>query len=311
MPTYADSPNLTVKANLKQPTRISRAVASLAAKRFVADRIFTRGSEDQVRGGAMQYEQSESIYLDTPQDVEEIAERGDWPRAGWSEQIFSELVHQYGLEVPLSNLAIRRNARDQLVRAQLKLANMLVRFVDTKAMTLLTTHASIQTQAASALWTNVATNIHSDVGAALEKLDILDEGFDLDAAVLIINPRRVDDLVNNTALANRLPREVRDSSIATGRAAPFMGLREIITTNQLAQDKALVVIPRICGTIADERPDPEEGFQAYQPDGGDFAPIWVKVYPENRPKDTIIAAGRWPAMALVEPRAIVRIDGVS
>jgi hypothetical protein len=36
----------------------------------------------------------------------------------------------------------------------------------------------------------------------------------------------------------------------------------------------------------------------------------VKTYKEE-PKDTIIAAGIWPALAAVAPRAIVRIDGIN
>ncbi|MDQ5821228.1 MAG: hypothetical protein M3540_07305 [Actinomycetota bacterium] len=308
MPPYSSSPSLTVAANLKQPIRISRDLASLATKRFIADKVFTRGTPDQVAGGSMVYEKSESIYLD--RDVEEIAERGSWPRTGWSEALYTELVHQYGLEVPISNLAIRRNQRDQFVRGQLKLANMLVKFVDTKAMSLLTTVVGgVQTLSASAVWTTVGTKIASDIAAAQEMIDILDEG--LVADTLILNPRRRDDLINNDQLAARLPREAGATAITTGEQAPFMGLRQILYTNQIAQTTAVLMASNLAGTIADERPDPEEGFQAYQPAGGDFAPIWVKVYDDHSPKDKIVAAGRWPAMALVEPRAVVVITGVS
>jgi len=34
------------------------------------------------------------------------------------------------------------------------------------------------------------------------------------------------------------------------------------------------------------------------------------VYKEDRAKDSIIAAGRWPAMALTDPGAVVLITGV-
>jgi hypothetical protein len=34
------------------------------------------------------------------------------------------------------------------------------------------------------------------------------------------------------------------------------------------------------------------------------------VYAENRPKDTIIAGGIWPALALTDPGAVTLITGV-
>ena len=309
MPTYTgNSPNLTVAANLKQPVRISRDLASLATKRFIADKIFQKGTPQEVAGGSMVYEKSESIYLE--RDVEEIAERGVWPRTGWSEQLFQEFVRQYGLEVPISNLAIRRNQRSRLITAQIKLANMLVKLVDTKAMALLTTvTGGVQTMGASALWTNVATKIASDIAAAQEMIDILDEGEF--GTTLILNPRRRDDLLNNDQLAARLPRENGITAIQRGEQAPFMGLQDILYTNQIAIDKAVLVVPKAAGVIADERPDPEEGFVAYQPAGADFAPIWTQVYDEKPAKDKILSAGRWPAMALLEPRFVVVITGVA
>src|SRR4051812_2751852 len=101
MPTYAgQTPALTVNALLKQPQRISRDLANLVYQRLIADRILVAGTPEQVAGGSMQYQQAESIFVDTPRDVEEIAQRGDWPRASWTEQILSALVKQYGLEVP-------------------------------------------------------------------------------------------------------------------------------------------------------------------------------------------------------------------
>jgi hypothetical protein len=72
---------------------------------------------------------------------------------------------------------------------------------------------------------------------------------------------------------------------------------------------AFVMDRTVAGVIADETPDPAEGFQAYDPGDGK-APIWVKVYKEE-PKDTVLAGARWPAMALVAPKAIVKITAVA
>jgi hypothetical protein len=311
MPTYPVSPQLTVDALLKQPTMISRDLVNVLVQRggFVADQIFAKGTPESVAGGAMRFQRSESAYPD--RNDEEIAARGDWPRTGWTEALMTAAVKQFGLETVINGLAIRRNQMDQITRGERKLANQLVKFVDTQAMALLldtTGNPTIQTQAASAFWTIAGTDVISDVSKAQEKLDILDEG--LIGSTLVLNKVHRKSLINNTVLRAALPREVRDASVQTGDVLPFMGLDKILFTNQLAAQTGILMDPVAAGTIADERPDPAEGWQAYDPGPG-FAPIYVMVYDEKRPKDKIIASGRWPAMALIEPRAICLITGIS
>jgi hypothetical protein len=308
VPTYANSPTLTVAALLKQPTRISRDLVNLAYKRLIADRLFVRGSAEQVAGGALVYQEAESIYMD--RDPEEIAERADWPRTGWTEAVKTQPVRQYGFEAPISNLAIRRNQMDQVVRAERKLANSLVRFVDSKAMAFLEAGAGTS-QGSGAVWTTAGTDIILEVGKAQESIEIQDNGYDgFSGATLVLHTNMRDALLNNTALRAALPRETNDSQIRTGMMAPFLGLREILFTPQITATVALLIDTGVAGTIADEPPDPKEGFAAYNPGPG-FAPIYVKVYEEPQPKNQIIAAGRWPAMAITDPKAIVKITAVA
>jgi hypothetical protein len=206
MPTYPQaSPTLTVQALLKQPRRISRDLASLVYQRLITPSLFVRGSADEVAGGAMQYQQAESIFLDTTQDVEEIATRGDWPRVGWSEALRSAMVKQYGLEVPISNLAIRRNQISQFSRAMRKLANNIVRFVDTQSIALLTdTAQGINTGAAAAAWSIAGTDIISEIAAMQESIETQNNGYSgFDGAILVLHTTRRKDLLNNTVLQER------------------------------------------------------------------------------------------------------------
>jgi hypothetical protein len=91
--------------------------------------------------------------------------------------------------------------------------------------------------------------------------------------------------------------------------APFLGLREILFSSQVTATKAILIDSSVAGTIADEQPDPSEGFVAYDP-GPSFAPIYVKVYEHPESKGKVVAAGRWPAMALTDPKAITVITGI-
>lgn len=294
--------SLTVNQLLKQPSTISRDLLNVILQRggFLADKLLVNGSADEVAGGAMRYQRSGDSYTD--HDPEEIAEDADWPRAGWTEEMRTEAVKQYGLEVPISMLAIRRNQMSQVARAERRLANQLVKFVDSKAITLLRTDADIQTTGASN-WTAAAADIIGDIATAQEAMDVLDEG--LNGSVLVLPKTMRVHFLSNTDLRDALKTQNGSESVRTGQVSSFLGLDEIYFTNQLPDDEALVIDPGVAGVIADEAPDPAEGWQAYSPGPG-FKPIYVQTYQEKRPKRTVIAAGRWPAMALVEPRAVFK-----
>lgn len=300
---------ISVKALLKQPQVISRDLLNILIQRggFLADQLLISGTPEQVAGGSAVFQRSGSAYVEAGRDVEEIAEDSDWPRAGWTEQILTELVRQYGLEIPLSNLTIRRNQMDQVTRAERRLANQIVKFVDTIAITLLRTDPGIQTMAGSAVWTNPATDVIGDVASAQQLMDVIDEG--LSGSVLVLNKTRRAPLIRNTALRDALKTINGSQIVQTGNVSNFLGLDNIYFTNQIPATEALIVDPGVAGTIADEPPDAAEGWQAYDPGPG-FRPIYVQVYRENRPKRTVVAAGRWPAMGLVEPRAVVKITGI-
>lgn len=308
-PFTTSNPNasLTVNQLLKQPQIISRDLLNVILQRggFVADQLLVQGTPEQVAGGSMIYQRTQNSYLDGP--VEEIAEDADWPRTGWTEDMRTEAVRQYGLEVPISMLAARRNQMDQVTRAERRLANQIVKFVDSKAITLLTTDPAIQTMAGSAAWTVAGTDVISDVAEAQELMDILDEG--LFGSVLVLNKTRRADLLRNTGLKAAFQGLSGSPTIQSGQVSEFLGLDKIIFTNQMPLATGLLVDPGVAGTIADESVDPSEGWQAYDPGPG-FKPIYVQVYQEKRPKRNVVAAGRWPAMALIEPKAVVKITGI-
>jgi hypothetical protein len=314
MPTYpgqgGTGEQLTILALLKQPQRISRDLVNLVSKRLIADRLFVHGTPEQVAGGSMQYQLAESIYLDT--DVtEEIAAGADWPRTTWTEAALSELVRQYGLEVLITNLMIRRHQMDQVTRAERKLANNLVRFIDTKAFALLEDSTKGQnTQTSAAAWSTAGTDIILEVAKAQTAIETQDNGYEgFQGATMIMNTSRRDNLLNNTGLRAALPREKSDGQIQTGMMAPFLGLKEILFSSRITATKAIVMDTGIAGTFADERPDASEGFVGYDP-GPAFAPIYVKVYEHPESKGQVVAAGRWPAMALVDPKAVTIISGI-
>lgn len=316
MPLFStDSPALTVDVLLKQPTLISRALISLVSKRLVADKVFIHGTPDQVAGGAMRYQSLESIYLNDA--AQQVAEGADFPLSAWSETVNTAPVNNFGQGFPVTNLAIRRNQRDVITRGTMKLANSIAKAIDTLAMaTLVNTGAypAIQTVAASAHWAINTTDIISDVAAAQGALETKDNGYNgFQGATLILNTVHRASLIDNTVLRGALPRERMggDTQIETGMMAPFLGLDQILFTGQLASTTGILLDSTIAGVIADEPPDPNEGWVSDTPDGQD-SPVYVKVEKYGKPAvQTAVFGGRWPAIALTQPDAVCLITGIA
>lgn len=303
MPTYPGQPELTVDILLKQPRLLARALTDLAAKRFVADKLFARGTPEMVAGGSARYQRSETIYPD--REIEEVGVRSEFPRTGWSEEILTAVVHKYGLEVPISFESIRRNQMDQMARAQVKLSNALTKYVDGKAMALLLTDPDVGTFGATGDWSTAATDIIFDIAKARKAISDQDEGYEADT--LVVNPAQELDLIADKDIRDALPREGGGPrpGVVTGNAAPILGLTQILVTPQLTAGKVIVCNSKVIGTIADEKPGPEEGYSSYQPTGGNFAPLFVKVYEDTERDTKIIRCMRLPAMWLAEPKAAV------
>ncbi len=309
MPTTypGGGPQITVEALLKNPRLLVRRLTDLASKRFIADRVLIRGSSDQVIGGAALFQRSESIYMS--RDAEEVGVRAEYPRAAWTEALYVAAVKKYGLEFPIADEARRRNGIDQVERGQIKIANSLVKFVDTLLMALLyDTTQGVQTMAASGDWSTAATDVIFDIATAKALIANQDEGYEADT--LIVHPNQELDLIVDSDLRNAMPREgaAPQGSVITGRAVPILGLRQVLVSNAVTAGQPIVMQSNVAGTIADEAPIADEGYVSMAP-GPNQMPIYVKKYREENVDETIIRGARFPAMWLAEPKAVVKITG--
>lgn len=305
MPTYPGSPEITVDALLQRPQLLVRQLTDLVYQRFVADAIFTRGGPGQVTGGAVWYQRAESIFLD--RDPEEVGVRSEFPRAGWTEEVFSAFVHKYGLEVPIAYESIRRNQIDQVARAQRKLANGLVRFVDTMAIDFILADTDLLGDSATGHWGGGSDDIIKDLASARTDIENQNQGYVADTVVM--SPTNNLQLLLNEDIRNALPRETSSGSIQTGRPVPILGFDNMIVTPQMPDEKVLVCQSKVFGTVADEQPDASEGYSTYNAGGG-FATLFVKVYNNENRDERIIRCARFPAMWISEPKAAYVIDSV-
>ena len=294
-----DSPSLSVQVFLKQPTNVARALTALTWQRYVADKIFLRGSAESVAGGTARYERAETIFLDRA--AAKRAPRASFRRAGSDEDVRTAIAQEYGLEVPIPFRTIRRNQRDVLGRNLRKLANSIVDAVDDVAINLILTDSDVQTTGASADWSTGSTDIIKDIAGARKAIREQNQGYEADT--LILNEAQALDIITDADLRDAMPRESMVNPAMTGMIAPFMGFRQVLVTNTLTAGKVIVMDSRFGGTIADEELDPIEDYVAFSP-GGEFRPIQTKVYKSQETDEIIVRGMRTPVMYLTDPKAI-------
>lgn len=131
-PTYSGN-TLTVDTALQQPTRITRRIADLTLQRFITSAVFATGGG--VTGGAVVYDQAtlNDLYLD--RDVERVGPGDEFPLVTSSRQAPKvALVEKWGGKFFITDEARDRNDSTLFNQQVTKLANTIVRRVNTRAV---------------------------------------------------------------------------------------------------------------------------------------------------------------------------------
>lgn len=308
---YPDATPLTVSVLMRQPEVIARRMSDLTEDRFFADRIFMRGTPSSVQGGAVRFQRAESRRVEGGASrVGKIGTRSEFPRASIASNLHEAFVEEYGLEVPISGRAIRRNQIDVVQRALLKLANSVVTAVDTEAVDLFLSDSAIHNLPGADWGTD--GRAFTDLAAARAYSAGLNEGYVLDT--LIIHRDQSLDLLTDAQVRDAMPRESLVNPMVTGEVAPFGGVSEVFVTDAAAlAGKAIVCQRGMVGTVADEELAPEEGYTTYVPPGSEGVVggprVATMIYPENG-SDMVVRALRAPAMWIAEPGAAVILTGI-
>ena len=125
---------LTISRFLNSPALVMRRLRTIAEARFIADSILSGRYETS--GGALLYEQTESIFTAKPPEaVNAGAEYPRSPAAPGPAALAG--VTKWGQDVPVTDEHIHRYGRRAVDIALLKITNYLVKQVDTTAMTLI------------------------------------------------------------------------------------------------------------------------------------------------------------------------------
>jgi len=306
---------LTISRFLNSPAAVMRRLRTLTENRFIADVLLSGRFE--VSGGSLLYEQSESIY--TSRAPEAVNAGAEYPMASATPGTAAlAAIVKWGQDVPVTDEQIGRYGGRAVEVALIKIANYIIRQVDTVALaaiaaaTTATRLAGSPGGVGSARAWSIITNDPATSSAPLldlmggaAEIRALDQGYEPDIAVM--NDMSLARLVSNAAVISGLSREDRNSVTAAGLDAvrEIAGLIPLPTNNLPVASTVFVLDSTMLGGLGYERiPSPE-----YQGDPANG----VESYSRRDPAatDKWILRGRRPIVPIVqEPGAAFKITNV-
>jgi hypothetical protein len=299
---------LTISRFLNSPALVQRRLRTIAEARFLSDAILTGRYETS--GGALLYEQTESIYTSkAPEAVNAGAEYPRSPAAPGPAALAA--VTKWGQDVPVTDEHIHRYGRRAVDVAMLKITNYLVKMVDLTAMTLIGAAVPAGNQITqTASWgTPASSNILLDLMTAKAKVESYDQGYSCDT--IVTTDLGVARIVADRNIIAGLSREAGGGNgtiTAQGTIQQIAGMRLLATNNipGLSSFYAFVLDSTMLGGLAYERLESPE----YSGDPANGVESWTRRDPAAN--DQWLIRGRRPVVPVIqEPNAIAAISGTT
>lgn len=294
--------NLTISRFLQNPTLIARRLRTLLEQRYIADSLLQ--GRFVVEGGAVLYETGESIFA--PNDPRAVSPGSEYPITSVGNGVASlAKTVKWGSDALITDEVIKRQNMDPVNRALLKLANTNVKYVDSVALSAITS-AVTQTSATSGgiAWaTASAQQILESVLIPKANVVALNQGYDPDTVV--VDDIRLAYALSKFVNAGWLPRETNGSNPAlTGQFPEVGGMRWLATPNLPTTGTALVLDSAMLGGMADE----DLGGPGYSSAGG--VGVQVKTMRDDEDDQWRIRCRRVTVPIVVEPASAWKITGV-
>lgn len=301
-PPSISGDELTIHRLLANPTLIQRRLRTLAEQKFIADALLTGRLEAE--GGAVWYEQGESIY--TSDDPEVVAPGSEYPQTGLgiaATQVAA--VQKWGQDVPVTDESIKRHKRNPVDRAFAKLVNQMVKKVDSISLSTIASQVTEGANVGSGAWTAGATtveNIFLDVQLGKAAMHDHLEGFDPDT--IVVTETVWSHVMAKMVGAGVLPRESAQTALITGDFPVIDGLRWLTSPYVPTATDALLVDTDQLGGMADEN----LGGPGYM---GALRGVQSKSIREEKKDAWLLRARRVTVPVVLEPQAAYEIRGVS
>jgi hypothetical protein len=241
--------NVTISRFLNDPLLIARRLRTLLEQRYIADALLT-GRFNATGSGSIEYETGESIF--SGEDPRAVQPGGEYPLVNPTTGPASlAKTTNWGQDAMVTDASIARRNMDPVNRALTKLANQNVKYVDSVALSAISSAVTQSTNAAVDWSTATATNMLKDVGLAKANVIALNQGYSPDTVVLD-DINWVNAMVAFVA-AGYVPRETPSNNPAmTGEFPIILGMRWLASPNVPTANTAYVLDSTQLGGMADE-----------------------------------------------------------
>ncbi|HEY8591211.1 MAG TPA: hypothetical protein VIL55_16810, partial [Naasia sp.] len=229
---------------LANPRLIARRIQQLTDQRFLADYLLT-GRFNAVGGGIF-YENGDELFV--AENPEQIAPGAEYPLSvvGRGDLAAAKTV-KWGRDSEVYDEAIARLGINPVDRALTKLANTIIRYIDTVAWGVISSKVT-GTLAAGATWTDAGKIITSVLTARAAEQD-LELGIERDTVILTTTQyAKVLGIFMNSGL---LPREEGNVILSGNLPTEIMGFTWVTSTHISGSDPLLVDRDQL-GGMADE-----------------------------------------------------------
>jgi hypothetical protein len=293
---------VSINRFLANPTLLARRLRTILEQRYIADTLLS--GRFQVSGGAVTYETGESIF--TPDNPLAVAPGSEYPLTNPATGAASiAKTVKWGQDALVTDESIKRRQMDPVNRALTKLANQNVAYVDSVALSAISS-AVANTTSAGAAWDNSSTtaaSILNDVAQAKAYILALNQGYDPDTVV--VNDADWAFAMSKFVAAGYVPREDSANNPAlTGNFPSILGMRWLASPNMPASNTALVLDSKQLGGMADE----DLGGPGYAKVNGQG--VEVKTIREDDKDQFRLRARRVTVPVVVEPAAAYKLTSV-
>ena len=276
---------------LNSPTLIQRALRTIAQQRFIGD--FVLSGRGDSSGGAVLYEQNESIYPDRSAEAVEPGAQFPTTTVGTGPGLIAA-IKKWGLDTIVTEESIKRLRFNPVDRALTKLVNGVIKQVDSVALAAINS-AVTQTQAVPTAWAT-STTILRDVLTAKATIAALNQGYDPDT--LVVDDLTWAKLMSDPTVTNALRRESGDNPVYTGNLPEIAGLTIAPTPNLPTSGRAFVLDRKVLGSMIDEDAGGLTSKSWHEDDGPKVSEGWV------------LRAKRPVVPIVQEPNACVALTGI-
>lgn len=291
-----DGTAIEVHQFLKYPELITKSVQELTDHGFIADFIL-QGRYNAV-GGSILYETGEEIFaVDAP---EAVAPGAEFPATSMTTgQLKSARTTKWGLDSPVTDESISRMLFSPVDKAIQKLANSVIRHVDSVALGVIASQVQA-TVAATAPWEGDAKAIIKSVmvGIARRERELVGQAFDFNTVILdpVQHAIIVSELLNSGQL-----RDTGANAIGTGEAVNILG-KTWVTSPHVPFSDPFVVDRNQLGGMAEENIE-SPGYSRT----GDGVGVETKAIRDDKRELYDLRARRVTVPVILEPSAGFRI----